>query len=92
MISDFLFKKLGRLIHSEESNGDYEIHERFADRLLDAGYIEYLQWNEPLAWGHMHCVRMISTEKGREAYLKWKELTSGIARVNISAMEDREKF
>jgi len=73
MISDFLFKKLGRLIHSEESDGDYEIHERFADRLLDAGYIEYLQWNEPLAWGHMHCVKMISTEKGREAYLKWQQ-------------------
>lgn len=70
---DAMMRRLERIIECENNeNYIYEIPERLSYYLLDLGYIEFKRWNTFFGNCHLHFSRYVSTEKGREAYSKWK--------------------
>ena len=68
-ISDFWFKKLGKMI----SDPDYDLNERFAPRLLDWGFIDIVKMGYQVGKFLCHSTYYIVTESGKEAYNQWKE-------------------
>ncbi len=68
MISDFFFKKLGKMIGDEY----YDLNERFAPRLLDAGFITLERESGYSGAYHISSSFYVVTEKGKEAYNEWK--------------------
>jgi len=66
-VSDFYYKKLGKMI----DNPDYELSERFAPKLLDAGFIFLDKWAENTIGFHMDYSFYTTTDKGKEAYEQW---------------------
>lgn len=68
-VSDFWFKKLGKMISDE----DYELNERFATKLLDLGFINITKMGYTIGKALYHSSYYIVTESGKEAYNKWKE-------------------
>ena len=72
MISDFWFKKIGKMIESEDDHGFYEINQRFAPSLLDLGLIEERRWSQNCMGYICTCSAYFVTKKGRKAYKEWK--------------------
>ncbi len=68
-ISDFWFKKLGKMINKP----DYDLNERFASRLLDWGFIKFERKTSLSGKFHLcvSCSYYTVTESGKEAYNKW---------------------
>ncbi len=66
-VSDFWFKKLGKMINDE----DYDLNERFAPRLLDWGFIENIRSYNMSFGCHIDYSYYIVTESGKEAYNQW---------------------
>jgi hypothetical protein len=72
MISDFYFKKLGKMIDSDRGEGSYELNEKFSPKLLDLGYIKLNRWSEILGKYTCLCSSFVVTELGKKSYDEWK--------------------
>lgn len=68
-ISDFWFKKLGKML----ADSDYDLNERYAPRLLDWGFIKLTKWGMRQGVFHMDYSFYQVTDKGKKAYREWKE-------------------
>ncbi len=67
LISDFYFKKLGKMINDE----DYDLNERFAPRLLDWGFIKEVKYGAYTMGYRLSCSCYKVTNLGKEAYNQW---------------------
>lgn len=76
MLSKYWFTKLGKMIESEDGDGFYEIHERYAATLLDEGFIECKRWCQNTMGYVCSFSGFFTTEKGRKAYQEWKDDSS----------------
>lgn len=68
-LSDFYFKKLGKLIEDP----DYDLNEKYAPKLLDAGFIKLVGFRKLFLEFKLFFEIYIPTKKGKEAYKEWKE-------------------
>jgi len=71
-----IMKRLGRMIDSESDDAKkiYDLPEKFAPPLLDLGYIYLHRWSECGCGCLIDCSCFLTTEKGRQEYLKWRTL------------------
>lgn len=67
-LSDFYFKKLGKMIHDP----DYDLNEKFAPRLLDLGCIKSLRYSAKMGGAILSFSEYVITDKGKYAYEEWK--------------------
>lgn len=68
-ISDFWFKKLGKML----ADSDYDLNERYAPRLLSWGFITLWRSSGSKDSYHISCSFYVVTSKGKKAYREWKE-------------------
>jgi hypothetical protein len=67
-LSDFFFKKLGKMINDKS----YDLNPRFAQKLVDAEYITYkICWDKSGQLTASYLTHHV-TDKGKRAYKKWK--------------------
>lgn len=62
-----MMKRLGNIINDQF----YDLPERFAPALLDAGYIDFVRECCGTGFGIVSASWYQATKKGKEAYLKW---------------------
>lgn len=68
-LSDFYFKKLGKMIDDK----DYDLNERYVPRLLDLGYIKLKRgFFGPVQGFHLDYSYYDITELGKTVYEEWK--------------------
>lgn len=71
-VTAFLFKKIGKMIGSEDDGNHYDLPELYAPKLLDSGFIELRRWSERIDTMIVSFSAYFTTLKGREAYKEWK--------------------
>lgn len=72
MTSIFWFKKIEKMIESEEGGPHYDLNEKFAPTLQNLGFIEQKRWSENRAGFICSFSDFFVTDLGRKSYKEWK--------------------
>jgi hypothetical protein len=73
-LSDFWFKKIGKMIDSEDNDGNYDLSETYEPMLMDElGYIDFKRFGMNSPPIKLNYSLYVVTEAGRKAYKEWKD-------------------
>ena len=73
ILSDFWYKKIGKMIDSEDRHGFYQLNERFIPKLQVLGFIEEKRMIQKFPSGFIGTYSdFFVTDLGRKAYKEWK--------------------
>lgn len=71
-VSDYWFKKIGKMIDSEDNGSSYEINDRYVPKLLDLRFIVEKKWTQVCMGAICSFSSFFVTHRGRKYYKEWK--------------------